>query len=57
MSLYLRDCSIGQANSEFNKAQKWIDLIAKYTEPTEPTATLLNELINKIVAHEAQKGC
>ena len=36
-------------------AQKWIDLIAKYTELTELTAPLLNELIDKIVVHEAYK--
>ena len=37
-------------------AQKWIDLISKYTELTELTAPLLNELIDKIVVHEAYKG-
>ena len=33
----------------------WIDLISKHTEITELTAPLLNELINKIVVHEATK--
>lgn len=33
----------------------WIDLIPKHTEITELTAPLLNELINKIVVHEATK--
>lgn len=36
-------------------AQKWIDLISKYMELTELTAPLLNELIDKIVIHEAYK--
>lgn len=36
-------------------AQKWIELIAKYTELSELNAPLLNELIEKIVVHEAYK--
>lgn len=36
-------------------AEMWIDLISKHTEITELTAPLLNELINKIVVHEATK--
>lgn len=36
-------------------AQKWIDLITKYTELSELTAPLLNELIDKIVVHEAYR--
>ena len=35
-------------------AQKWLSLIRKYTELTELTAPLLNELIDKIVVHEAE---
>ncbi len=36
-------------------AQRWIDLIIKYTELKELNAPLLNELIDKIVVHEAVK--
>lgn len=36
-------------------AEKWISLIRKYTPLTELTAPLLNELIEKIVVHEATK--
>lgn len=34
-------------------AEKWLSLIRKYTELTELTAPLLNELIGKIVVHQA----
>lgn len=34
-------------------AEKWLALIRKYTELTELTAPLLNELIDKIVVHQA----
>ena len=36
-------------------AEKWVALIRKYTDLTELTAPLLNELIEKIVVHEATK--
>ncbi len=35
-------------------AEKWLALVRKYTEPTELTAPLLNELIDKIVVHQAE---
>lgn len=35
-------------------AEKWLSLIRKYTELTELTAPLLNELIDKIVVHQAE---
>ncbi len=35
-------------------AEKWLALIRKYTELTELTAPLLNELIDKIVVHQAE---
>lgn len=38
-----------------DNAQMWIDLISRHTEITELTAPLLNELIEKIVVHEATK--
>lgn len=34
-------------------AEKWTDLIGKYDNITELTAPMLNELIDKIVVHEA----
>lgn len=34
-------------------AEKWLSLIRKYTELTELTAPLLNELIDKVVVHQA----
>ncbi len=36
-------------------AEKWLSLVRKYTELTELNAPLLNELIDKIVVHEAVK--
>lgn len=36
-------------------AEKWIELIRRYTNITELTADLLNALIEKIVVHEATK--
>lgn len=35
-------------------AEKWLSLVRKYTELTELTAPLLNELIDKIVVHQAE---
>lgn len=35
-------------------AEKWLSLVRKYTELTELTAPLLNELIDKIVIHQAE---
>jgi len=35
-------------------AEKWLALVRKYTELTELTAPLLNELIDKIVVHQAE---
>ena len=38
-----------------DNAERWLALIRKYNELTELTAPLLNELIEKIVVHEASK--
>ncbi|MBQ4580729.1 MAG: DUF4368 domain-containing protein, partial [Clostridia bacterium] len=35
---------------------KWMELIKRYVNPTALTAEMLNELIEKIVIHEATKG-
>ena len=37
-------------------AEKWLALVRKYTELTELNAVLQNELIEKILVHEAIKG-
>ena len=36
-------------------AEKWVNLIKQYVNPSELTAELLNALIEKIVVHEAVK--
>ena len=36
-------------------AEKWLNLVRKYTELTELNALLLNELIDKIVVHEKER--
>lgn len=36
-------------------AEKWIELMKKYVNPTQLTAELLNALIEKILIHEAVK--
>ena len=38
-----------------DNAEKWLALIRKYTNLTELTAPILNELIDKILVHEATK--
>lgn len=37
-------------------AEKWVELIKQYSNPTERTTELLNTLIKKIVVHEAVMG-
>ncbi len=37
-------------------AEKWVELMKQYVNPTELTAELLNTLIEKILVHEAVKG-
>lgn len=36
-------------------ARKWIEIVKQYSKPTELTAELLNNMIDKIVFHEATK--
>ena len=36
-------------------AEKWIELVKRYSCPDELTAEILNTLIEKIVVHEASK--
>lgn len=56
------DEKIAQYRAELENAtqketdvQKWVELLKRYTAPTELTAELLNALIEKIVVHEATK--
>ncbi len=53
----IKDCrkKLDNATYQSDGAEKWIKLIRKYTELTELTAPLLNELIEKIIVHEAEK--
>ena len=42
-------------SDDVDNAEKWIEIIRKYTDITELTAPMLNELIDRIVVHEAEK--
>ena len=44
---------LDKSEQDTNDAEKWLALVRKYTELTELTAPLLNELIDKIVVHQA----
>ncbi len=46
---------LNQTVASKDNAERWISIIRKYTNLTELTAPLLNELIDKIVVHEATK--
>lgn len=46
---------LDKAAQDTDGAEKWLSLVCKYTELTELTAPLLNELIDKIVVHESVK--
>ena len=47
--------TLNQTVASKENAERWISIIRKYTQITELTAPLLNELIDKIVVHEATK--
>ena len=56
------EAEVTKLKSELNKtvdaranALAWISLVREYTDMTELTAPMLNELIDKIVVHEATK--
>ena len=46
---------LSQTVKSRDNAERWLAIIRKYNELTELTAPLLNELIEKIVVHEASK--
>jgi len=43
------------AKQQADSAEKWIELVKRYSRPDELTAEMLNTLIEKIVVHEASK--
>ena len=48
--------SIEADQQSVQDAEKWIELIRRYTNITELSADLLNALIEKVVVHEATKN-
>lgn len=48
------EAQLTESETDTNNAQKWIELIGKYSRIDELTAPLLNELIDKILVHEAR---
>ncbi|MCM1276852.1 MAG: DUF4368 domain-containing protein, partial [Lachnospiraceae bacterium] len=46
--------NLDKSDQDVESAEKWLALIRKYTELTELTAPLLNELIDKIMVHQAE---
>ena len=58
--LHLSMCVKSKKKTQDDDAEKWVELIKQYSNPTELTTELLNSLIEKIVVHEAVKspdGC
>ena len=47
--------ALSESKQSVENARKWIEIVKQYSEPTELTAELLNNMINKIVVHEAVK--
>ena len=47
--------ALSESKQSVEDARKWIEIVKQYSEPTELTAELLNNMINKIVVHEAVK--
>lgn len=47
--------ALSESKQSVEDAKKWIEIVKQYSEPTELTAELLNNMINKIVVHEAVK--
>ena len=46
---------LSEVGDSRNKANKFLRIVRKYSKPTELTATLANEFIEKIIVHEAIK--
>lgn len=47
--------ALTESRQTVDDAKKWIVVVKQYSEPTELTAELLNNMIEKIVIHEAIK--
>lgn len=47
--------ALSESKQSVEDARKWIEIVKQYSEPTELTAELQNNMINKIVVHEAVK--
>ena len=47
--------ALAESKQTVEDVKKWIDIVKQYSEPTELTAELLNNMIDKIVVHEAIK--
>ena len=47
--------ALAESKQSVEDARKWIEIVKQYSEPTELTAELLNNMIDKIVVHEAIK--
>lgn len=47
--------ALAEGKQSVEDARKWIEIFKQYSEPTELTAELLNNMIDKIVVHEAIK--
>ena len=47
--------ALAESRETVDDAKKWIAVVKQYSEPTELTAELLNNMIDKIVVHEAIK--
>ena len=47
--------ALTESRQTVDDAKKWIVVVKQYSEPTELTAELLNNMIEKIMIHEAIK--
>ena len=47
--------ALAESRQTVDDAKKWIAVVKQYSEPTELTTELLNNMIEKIVIHEAIK--
>ena len=47
--------ALAESKQSVEDARKWIEIVKQYSEPTELTAELLNNMIDKIVVYEATK--
>jgi hypothetical protein len=48
--------TLSQFNEDSDKTDKFIEIVRKYTDITELTATILNEYVDKVIVFEADKS-